>query len=124
MRQNSGMIRASVAAALGLASVGALAAPAITSILTTYSASGTPTALTIAGSGFCSNATGACTTVPTVAVNGSNLTVSGATASGITATFLATPPDGDYTLSLTAGTSGSTTFYRKRPANSSTALYA
>jgi Collagen triple helix repeat (20 copies)/Abnormal spindle-like microcephaly-assoc'd, ASPM-SPD-2-Hydin len=110
MRQNSGMIRASVAAALGLASAGALAAPAITSILTTYSASGTPTALTIAGSGFCSNATGACTILPTVAVNGSNLTVSGATASGLTATFLATPPDGDYTLSLTAGTSGSTTF--------------
>ena len=110
MRQTSRTIRVSVAAALGLAASGVYAAPAITSILTTYSASGTPTALTIAGSGFCSNATGACMTVPTVAVNGSNLTVSGATASGLTATFLATPPDGDYTLSLTAGTTGSITF--------------
>ena len=69
MRQTSRTIRVSVAAALGLAASGANAAPAITSILTTYSAQGTPTALLIAGSGFCSNNTGACATTPTVAVN-------------------------------------------------------
>ena len=110
MRQTSRTIRVAVAAALGLAAAGANAAPAITSILTTYSAQGTPTALTIAGSGFCSNATGVCSTSPTVAVNGSNLTVSAATAGSLTATFAVAPPDGDYTLSLTAGTLGATTF--------------
>ena len=40
MHQTSRTIRVSVAAALGLVSVGASAAPAITSILTTYSAQG------------------------------------------------------------------------------------
>ena len=99
-----------MAAALGLASVGAAAAPAITSILTTYSAQGTPTALTIAGSGFCTTATGSCATKPTVSVNGTALTVSSATAAAVTASFGIAPPDGDYLLNLVAGTTGSVTY--------------
>ena len=99
-----------MAAALGLVSVGASAAPAITSILTTYSAQGTPTALTIAGSGFCTTATGSCATKPTVSVNGTALTVSSATAAAVTASFGIAPPDGDYLLNLVAGTTGSVTY--------------
>jgi hypothetical protein len=60
MRKHSGMIRTGVTAALGLVSGGAIAAPAITSILTTYSAQGTPTSLTNAGTGFCTTPTGSC----------------------------------------------------------------
>jgi hypothetical protein len=110
MRQTSGTIRVSVAAALGLAAAGANAAPAINSILTTYSAQGTPTALTIAGSGFCTTATGSCAIKPTVSLGGTALIVSAATANSVTAAIAAAPPDGDYTLSLTAGASGSVTY--------------
>ena len=108
--QTSRAIKVSVAAAWGLVSVGASAAPAIASKLTTYRTQGTPTALTIARRSFCSNATGSCTTAPSVALNGSNLTISAAAAGSRTATFIATPPDGDYTRSLDADTSGATTF--------------
>ena len=106
----SNSLRLSVAVALGLNAGAALAAPAITSILTSYSALGTPTTLTIAGSGFCTTPTGSCATKPTVSVNGTALTVSAATATSVTASFGAAPPDGDYVLSLTAGTSGSVTY--------------
>jgi len=110
MRQTSRTIRVAVAAALGMAAAGSNAAPAITSILTTYSAQGTPTALTIAGSGFCTTATGSCATKPTVSLGGTALTVSAATATSVTASFVAAPPDGDYLVSLAAGTSGSVTY--------------
>jgi len=103
-------LRLGVAASLGLVSGVAAAAPAITSIVTSYSALGTPTALTIAGSGFCTTTTGSCATKPTVNVGGTALTVSASTATSITATFAAAPPDGDYTLILTAGTTGSVTY--------------
>ena len=99
-----------IAVALGINAGAALAVPAITSILTSYSALGTPTTLTIAGTGFCTTATGSCATKPTVSVNGTALTVSAATATSVAASFGAAPPDGDYLLSLTAGTSGSVTY--------------
>ena len=56
MRQSPSILRVVVAASLGVASTAALATPAINSILTNYSALGTPTSLTLAGSGFCSTA--------------------------------------------------------------------
>jgi hypothetical protein len=94
MRQTSRTIRVSVAAALGLAASVTHAAPAITSILTTYWAQGTPTALMIAGSGFCTTATGSCATKPTVALGGDALNVSAETANSVTAESAAAPPDG------------------------------
>ena len=110
MSQRSRVLRVSVAAALGLVSAAAVSAPAITSILTSYSTLGTPTTLSIAGTGLCATATGTCATAPTVSVGGTALTVTASTSSSVTATFVAAPPDGDYTLSLAAGTSGSTTY--------------
>ena len=110
MRQSPSILRVVVAASMGVASTAALATPAINSILTNYSALGTPTSLTLAGSGFCSTASGNCATKPTVTVGGTALTVSAATAASVTATFVAAPPDGDYTLILTAGTTGSVSF--------------
>ena len=103
-------LRLGVAAVLGMGSGAVVAVPAITSILTSYSTLGTPTTLTIAGSGFCSTAAGSCATKPTISLNGSALTVSAATATSVTAAFVAAPPDGDYLLSLTAGTSGAVTY--------------
>lgn|GEM_PF-1178270 len=110
MSQSPRVLRFVIAATLGTASSSAFAAPAINSILTNYSALGTPTSLTIAGSGFCSTASGNCATKPTVTVGGTALTVSSATSASVTATFTAAPPDGDYTLLLTAGTTGSIAF--------------
>ena len=104
-------IRFGVAASLGLVSGVATAVPAITSILTSYSALGTPTALTIAGTGFCTTATGSCATKPTVTLGGTALTVSASTAASVTATIAAAPPDGDYALVLTAGTTGSVSYH-------------
>ena len=103
-------LRLGVAASLGLVSATVFATPTITSILTSYSALGTPTALSIAGGGFCAATTGSCATKPTVTLGGTALTVSSATASSVTATFSAAPPDGDYALMLTAGTTGSVTY--------------
>jgi len=110
MRKINPVIRVAVASSLGLASAASWATPSITSILTSYSTLGTPTSLTIAGSGFCTTTSGSCATKPTISVNGTSLTVSTSTATSVTATFAVAPPDGDYTLTLTAGTSGSVTY--------------
>jgi len=102
------VIRAAIA--LALIPFPTHSAPSISSITTTYSAAGTPTAINIAGSGFCSTAAPAnCATIPAVTLGGTTLAVSAAKANVVTATLplLAT---GDYLLSLTAGTTGSVTY--------------
>jgi len=92
----------SVTAILGAGA--AHAAPSITSVYTTYSTAGTPTAITLNGSGLC----GSPCANPIVSLGGSALTVTSSSATVVSAT-LPVLADGDYTLSLTAGTSGSTT---------------
>ena len=78
------------------------AAPVITQVLTTYSATGVPTAITAFGSGLCSSSS--CSTKPTVTLGG--IALSGVTGSntGISAN-LGPIPDGDYVLTLKAGSS-------------------
>ena len=96
--------------AIALAPGLAVAAPIITSITTTYSAAGTPTAVNIAGSAFCTTATPAnCATIPTLTLGGTVLAVTAAKANVVTAT-LPLLANGDYLLSLTAGTTGSVTY--------------
>ncbi len=103
-------LRSGIALALGLVSIASTAAPSITSITTTYSAAGTPTAINIAGSAFCTTAAPAnCATIPTVTLGGTTLAVTAAKANTVTAT-LPLLANGDYLLSLTAGTTGSVSY--------------
>ena len=103
-------LRSGIALALGLVSIASTAAPSITSITTTYSAAGTPTAINIAGSAFCTTAAPAnCATIPTLTLGGTVLAVTAAKANVVTAT-LPLLANGDYLLSLTAGTTGSVTY--------------
>ncbi len=73
--RNAARALAPAALALTLSGVGlaANAAPVITQVLTTYSATGVPTAITAIGTGLCS--TSSCTTKPTVTLGGVALTV-------------------------------------------------
>jgi len=108
--RRSRVLRLGVATSLGLVSGVAAAAPAITSIVTSYSALGTPTAINISGIGFCSTAAPAnCATIPTVTLGGTVLAVTAAKATTVAAT-LPLLANGDYLLSLTAGTTGSVTY--------------
>ena len=92
------------AAFLGLAfaSVAATAAPVITAVYTTYSASGVPTNLNITGTGLCSNST--CSTKPVVKLAGVTQTVTGGTPTGV-GVQLVTNIDGDYVLNFAVGSS-------------------
>ncbi len=80
----------------------ATAAPVITQVLTTYSGTGVPTALTAFGTGLC--ATSTCTTKPTVTLGGVPLAGVAGNSSGISAK-LGAIADGDYVLTLKVGTS-------------------
>ena len=95
-----------VAAASGLvaflASMAATAAPVITAVYTTYSASGVPTNLNITGTGLCANAT--CTTPPVVKLAGVQQTFTGGTPTGV-GVKLVTTIDGDYVMNFAVGSS-------------------
>ena len=80
----------------------AFAGPVINSVLTSYSATGVPTGLTIFGTGLC--ATSSCTTKPTVTLGGAALSGVAGSNTGISAN-LGVIPDGDYVLLLKAGSS-------------------
>lgn len=81
----------------------AFAAPAITTITTTYSSAGAPTGITIMGIALC-----APTCVkPTISLSGKALTVGTFSATSVTATLPTGTADGEYALVFTAGTSGS-----------------
>lgn len=106
--RNQFAVRAAIA--MALAPLAAHAAPSISSITTTYSGAGTPTAINIAGSAFCTTTAPAnCATIPTVTLGGTVLAVTAAKAATVTAT-LPLLANGDYLLSLTAGTTGSVTY--------------
>ena len=94
--------RAALAGALALASLSAAAAPVITAVYTAYSATGTPTALNITGTGLCASSN--CGTKPTVKLAGVTQTVTGGTSTGI-GVKLGVIADGDYVLNLTVGSS-------------------
>ena len=88
--------------AIALTSMGAIAAPVITAVYTTYSASGVPTNLNITGTGLCSTST--CTTKPVVKLAGVTQTVTGGTPTGV-GVQLVTNIDGDYVMNFAVGTS-------------------
>ena len=79
----------------------ATAAPVITQVITTYSGTGVPTAITAFGTGLC--ATSICTTKPTVTLGGVPLAGVAGNSNGISAN-LGAIPDGDYVLTLKVGT--------------------
>lgn len=81
---------------------GTVAAPAITSVLTSYSSTGVPTGITVFGSGLCAATN--CGTKPTVTLGGVALSPVTGTVTGVSAPVGAIP-DGDYVLSLKAGSS-------------------
>ena len=80
----------------------ATAAPVITAVYTTYSASGVPTNLNITGTGLCANAT--CTAKPVVKLAGVTQTVTGGTSTGV-GVKLGVIVDGDYVLNFAVGSS-------------------
>ena len=88
--------------ALAFAGTGAVAAPVITAVYTTYSSSGVPTNLNITGTGLCANAT--CTTKPVVKLAGVTQTVTGGTSTGV-GVKLGVIVDGDYVLNFAVGSS-------------------
>jgi hypothetical protein len=83
----------------------AFAAPAVVVIVTSYSSTGAPTSIIIEGSGLC----GTPCAKPTVSLSGKALTVGTYSATSLGATLPAGIADGEYSLVLTAGTSGSVT---------------
>ena len=85
-----------------LYAVPSLAAPVITAVYTTYSATGVPTDLNITGTGLCSNNT--CTTKPVVKLAGVTQTVTGGTTTGV-GVKLGVIADGDYVLNFAVGNS-------------------
>ena len=91
-----------VLAGLALIASAVSAAPVIRSVLTEYSATGVPTKISIFGTGLCAATT--CTTKPTVTLGGTNLSGVTGTVTGITAN-LGLIPDGDYVMTLRAGSS-------------------
>ena len=83
-------------------SFSAQAAPVITAVYTTYSATGVPTNLNITGTGLCSTTT--CTTKPVVKLAGVQQTVTGGTSTGV-GVKLGVIADGDYVLNFAVGSS-------------------
>jgi len=82
------------------------AAPIINAIYTTYSSTGVPISITVSGTGLCTTTT--CTTKPTIKLGGITLAgVTGTSNTGVSAN-LGLISDGDYLLTLTAGTTVTT----------------
>ncbi len=77
--------------AVSLAAVGAVvAAPVINAVITGYSDTGTPTSITINGTGLCSGYGTTCGSTPTVKLGGSNgttVTVTAHTKTSVTASL-------------------------------------
>lgn len=99
--------QAVLGSALVSASFAAEAAPVINSVLTSYSATGVPTGITVFGSGLC--ATSTCTTKPALTLGGVTLTGIAGNNTGISAT-LGVIADGDYVLVLKPNTSTSASY--------------
>jgi hypothetical protein len=100
------IVALAAASVVALSSMGATAAPVINAIYTTYSSTGVPISITVSGTGLCTTAT--CTTKPTIKLGG--ITLAGATgtsSTGVSAN-LGLISDGDYLLTLTAGTTVTT----------------
>ena len=82
-----------------------LATPVINSVLTSYSGTGVPTAITVFGTGLCSTST--CSTKPAVTLGGVALTPVTGTATGITGP-LGVIVDGTYVLTVKVGSAAAT----------------
>ena len=90
-----------------------LAAPVINYVITGYSTAGTPTTLTINGTGLCSGSGTTCTAAPTVKLGGSSgtaITVTAHSKTAVTATLPQPLSVGDYELVFSTGGSGSTSY--------------
>lgn len=83
----------------------AFAAPAISTITTTYSSAGSPTGITITGTALCASTCAK----PTITLSGRALTVGTFSATSVRATLPTGTTDGEYSLVFTAGTTGSVT---------------
>jgi hypothetical protein len=97
-----------LAAVLGAALLSispAMAAPVISTITTTYSATGSPTSIFIIGTALC----GSPCAKPTITISGKALTVGNYGGTSVAATLPSGTTDGEYTLVLTTGTTGSFT---------------
>ena len=94
--------RTVLGSALVLASFAADAAPVINSVLTSYSATGVPTGITVFGSGLC--ASSSCSTKPALTLGGVTLSGIAGSNTGVSAN-LGVIADGDYVLVLKAGNS-------------------
>ena len=100
------IVALAAASVLALASMAATAAPIINAIYTTYSNTGVPISITVSGTGLCTTTT--CTTKPTIKLGGITLAgVTGTSSTGVSAN-LGLISDGDYLLTLTAGTTVTT----------------
>src|SRR5271165_6867130 len=102
MRMSIRGMAAAAAATLLNASVAFAAPPTIATITFTYTA-GAPTSVTITGSGLC----GSSCTKPTVTLSGTSLSVGTYSSTSVAATLPSGIADGEYSLVLTAGSSGS-----------------
>ena len=100
----------------GLVSSGALAAPVIKAIFTSYGTTGTPLSISVSGTGFCGSP---CAT-PTITLGSATLRVTAFNATLVTAS-LAGMAEGDYPLVLTAGKLGSVTYPLRVAASASAA---
>ena len=98
---------ASAFSVLYFAASPALAAPVINSVLTSYSTTGVPTAITVFGTGLCSTTTCATTSRPSVTLGGATLSPVSGSATGITAP-LGVIADGAYMLTVKLGSSSAT----------------
>ena len=88
--------------ALSFFCASASAAPVITAVYTTYSATGVPTNLNITGTGLCSNST--CSSSPVIKLAGVQQTFTGGTPTGV-GVKLVTNIDGDYVMNFAVGSS-------------------
>ena len=94
--------QAVLGSALAFTSWAATAAPVITTVLTSYSATGVPTGITVFGSGLC--AASSCTVKPSLTLGGTAISGVAGNNTGISAN-LGVISDGDYVLILKAGNS-------------------
>ena len=99
--------QAVLGSALAVASWAADAAPVINSVLTSYSATGVPTGITVFGSGLCASSN--CSPKPALTLGGVTLTGVAGSTTGISAN-LGVIADGDYVLVLKPNNSSSASY--------------